>query len=158
MATLFIDTSALVKLYVREDGTDAMLRLASREEGHAMVLLALAKVEFTAAVRRRARNGDLSEEEADGLESRLERHIKSRFIIQPVTDLLIEKATLAARLHPLRAYDALQMAGCLVTKEVMEDANSRTILVCADLQLRNAARAEGLRVLDPSGSPSSEVE
>jgi predicted nucleic acid-binding protein len=50
--------------------------------------------------------------------------------------------------YPLRAYDAVQLAGCLVLSAI-EDLT----FVCSDLQLLEAARSEQLSVLDPTALP-----
>ena len=55
----------------------------------------------------------------------------------------------AARLidrHPLRAYDALQLAGCLVVRDGMAGP---VTFVCADVRLCEAAGHEGLAALNP---------
>lgn len=50
---LFCDTSALVKLYVREDGTDGMVEQAGRSD--VLAVCRVAWVEFMSALARRAR-------------------------------------------------------------------------------------------------------
>jgi predicted nucleic acid-binding protein len=49
--------------------------------------------------------------------------------------------------YALRAYDAIQLAGCLALKTAA-DKESPTF-VCSDQQLLDAARSELLPVLDP---------
>ena len=59
----------------------------------------------------------------------------------------------AARLcavHPLRAYDAVQLASALVVQELQPDD---VPLAAFDRALRRAAAAEGLRLL-PETSPA----
>ena len=50
--------------------------------------------------------------------------------------------------HPLRGYDAPQLAGCLTLKATSSGA---PIFVCASRRLLAAAEAEGLTGLDPEG-------
>lgn len=59
MALYYLDTSALVKLYVRESGTERMLRLTTGSEAPQFAILSVARVELYSAVRRRERAGDL---------------------------------------------------------------------------------------------------
>ena len=73
MALLYLDTSALLKLYVREPGTETMLRLAAAPQ-HRLAVSGLAPVEFRCAVRRRERAGDIPAPTALALLDRLERH------------------------------------------------------------------------------------
>ena len=56
MALYYLETSALVKLYVRERGSERMLGLATGSEAHLFAILAVAQVEFHSAVRRRQRD------------------------------------------------------------------------------------------------------
>jgi predicted nucleic acid-binding protein len=80
LGVFYLDTSALVKLYVREPGTEQMLRLADPAGGHTLALLGLTRVEFRSAVRQRERAGDLAHDIAARLidslmlRARLGRH------------------------------------------------------------------------------------
>lgn len=149
MALYYLETSALVKLYVREPGTDRMLRLASRAANHRLAVLALAQVEFRSAVRRRQREGDIDSALATRLIERSEQQQQARFMRQPVNDQVLDKALDLIDRHPLRAYDAIQLAGCLVLKGAT--GAEEPIFVCADRQLVAAAESEGLAALDPAG-------
>jgi predicted nucleic acid-binding protein len=148
VALYYLETSALVKLYVREPGTERMLRLASRAANHHLAVLALAQVELRSAIRRREREGDIDRALGTRLIDRFERHIQGRFIRQLVTDSVIEQALDLIDRHPLRAYDAIQLAGGLVLRST--SAGESPIFVCADRQLIAAAEAVGLAALDPT--------
>lgn len=148
MALYYLETSALVKLYVREPGTDRMLRLASRAANHRLAVLALAEVEFRSAVRRREREGDIDPALATRLIERFAQQQEARFMRQLVNDQVLDRALDLIDRHPLRAYDAVQLAGCLVLKST--SPGEVPIFVCADRQLVAAAEAEGLAALDPT--------
>ena len=148
MALYYLETSALVKLYIREPGTEHMLRLASRAVNHRLAVLALAQVELRSAIRRRQREGDIDRALAARLIDRFEQHVQGRFIRQLVTDTVIERALELVDRYPLRAYDAVQLAGSLVLRG--SGASETPIFVCADRQLIAAAEAEGLTALDPT--------
>ena len=68
------------------------------------------------------------------------------FLMQPSTSAVIEEAARLIDRHPLRAYDALQLAGCLVASESMPEP---VTFVCADTRLCDAAASEGLTTLNP---------
>ncbi|MBI4497631.1 MAG: type II toxin-antitoxin system VapC family toxin [Chloroflexi bacterium] len=146
MAFYYLETSALVKLYVDEAGTDQLLHLVTAEAGHRFAILALAQAELRSAVRRRERAGDLDGQAVSELLERFALHQQSRFLRQNVSDLVIDLACDLVDRHPLRAYDALQLAGCLVLKSV---APEPPIFTCADHQLLHAAEAEGLAWFNP---------
>ena len=148
MATYYLDTSALAKLYIREAGTDQMVHLATRPDEPRLVILSLSRVELRAAIRRRVRSRDLSQEKAEAALASFNDHLMSVFIVQPVTEAVLERALAVVDARELRAYDAIQLAACLA-HGLPEDDRFATF-VSADRQLLEAARAEGAPVLDPS--------
>ena len=110
-------------------------------------MLALARVEFSSAIRRRERAGDLTGACAAQVIERFNHHHRTRFLTQGVTDLVLDSTCGLIDRYPLRAYDALQLAGCLVLKSVASEA---PVFACADRQLLAAAETEGLVWLDPT--------
>ena len=148
MALYYLDTSALVKLYVREPGSDLLIRLADRTNRHRFAVLALARAELHAALRRRQRDGDLDAVLAEDLLNRFNQHLESRFERQLVSDSLIDLAANLVDRHPLRAYDAVQLAGCLMLRA--NSANYEPNFVCSDRKLLQAAKLEGVACLDPT--------
>ncbi len=151
MGVYYLDTSALVKLYVREPGTEQMIRLASPSSGHTLAVLGLARVEFRAAVRQRERTGDVPHDAAEDLLARMENHLQNLYLVQPVMEAVIEEAAALLDRHPLRAYAAVQLAGCLSLRSRLSE---RPSFVCSDRQLLGAAEQEGLTVLDPAAELS----
>lgn len=146
MALYYLDTSALTKLYVRESGTDRMFALA-RGTGNTFAVLTLARVELYSAIRRRQREGLLASDEAETTLRRINGHFQARFGLQSVDVPLIEMACALASRHPLRAYDAMQLAGALAATS---SSRQRITFVCSDAHLLEAARGERLEVMDPA--------
>ena len=62
MALLYLDTSALVKIYVEERGSERMKELALSDIGNRLAVCSITQVEFHAAINRRRREGDLDDE------------------------------------------------------------------------------------------------
>lgn len=147
MALYFLDTSALVKLYVQEPGTDRLLPLVSDQPGNRLAVLAISVAEFRSAIRRRERAGDIDAGVAAALLQALQSHMESRFIRQMVNDPVIDTAKEMIDRYALRAYDAVQLAGCLVLCAIAAEAFT---FVCSDHRLVEADRSEQLRVLDPA--------
>jgi predicted nucleic acid-binding protein len=146
----YLETSALVKLYVRELGTERLLRLTARTYNHRFAVLALSRIEMHSAIRWRQREGDIDATAADRLLSQFEQHLESRFIKQVLNDQLIDLATSLVNRNALRAYDAVQLAGCLMLKE--NSASDEPTFVCSDERLLQAAANEGVVCLDPANS------
>ncbi len=148
MAFYYLETSALVKLYVRESGTERVLALANRATENRLALLALTQVELRSAVRRRERNGEIPSLVATQLLETFKRHLEVRFVSQTVTDFVLDVASMLVDRHTLRAYDAVQLAGYVALRSSMGTAEP--VFVCSDHALLSAARHEGIPVLDPT--------
>lgn len=146
MTSVYLDTSALLKRYVEEEGTARVIGLTEDPGGVRIVILDLALVEARSAVRRREREGDMAGADADRILKQIEEDASSSFLVQPATSAVMEEAARLIDRHPLRAYDALQLAGCLV---VRTGAPGPLTFVCADARLCEAAGLEGLSVLNP---------
>ena len=150
MALYYLETSALVKLYVYEPGTDRLLGLTASDAGHRFAVLSPAQVEFRAAIRRRQRVGEIPDSAADELVESFRRHAEGKFLIQSFSDTLFDVALALIDSYPLRGYDAVQLAGYLVLRSI--SGAEEPTFVCADRVLISAARNEGCPVLDPSSS------
>jgi uncharacterized protein len=147
LAFFFFDTSALVKFYIREPGTDQLVRLAEGAD-HNFVVLSLTQVEFRSAIRKRERMREIDANLATELIGLFEDHFQTLFDIQPIGPAIYSSAKLLVDRYALRAYDAVQLAGCLeLKKSVGEQAPT---FVCADRDLLKAAESEGLDVLNPT--------
>ena len=147
MAFYFLDTSALVKLYVQEPGTARLLPLFSSQSENRFAVLSISAVELRSAIRRRQRAGDIGTENANAILDSLQYHLATRFLKQLVNDAVIDQAFEMIDRYNLRAYDAVQLAGCLVLSTIGSETWS---FVCSDHRLLEAANSERLRVFDPA--------
>ena len=147
MALYYLDTSALVKLYVREPGTEQVLRLARGAAANQIAVLALAQVEIHSALRRRERAGEIASAAVVQLLERFHRHLEAVFLRQVITEATFDVACGLVDRHGLFALDAVQLAG-YVALRTASGANT-PIFVSADRQLLEAAEAESAPVLDP---------
>lgn len=142
----FLDTSALAKLYVREEGTESMLELTKLAPVRSLAALSLSRVELHSAVRRRARGNTLDARAVEDVLRRFEDHWGTYFLIQPVTEFVLSRAIEVVDRHALRAYDALQLAGCMT----LRDADPTWAgFICSDLELLAAAEQEGVPTINP---------
>jgi len=131
---VYADTSALVKLFVTEKGSEAtrdMLRQAQ-----AMGTGLLTRAELGAALARGARRGLLSEEEALESRRRLET-VWPTWIHLAVDEDLVRRAEVLAWEHGLRGYDAVHLAAALAWQERVGPS---IVLATFDRELWEAAR------------------
>ena len=148
MALYYLESSALVKLYVYESGTERLLTLTASDAGHRFAILSLAQVELCAAIRRRQRAGEISSKAAGELIGTFRRHVEGKFLVQPATDSVVDVALALIDGYALRGYDAMQLAGYLVLRSA--SGPQEPTLVCSDKTLLSAAQTEGCRILDPT--------
>jgi predicted nucleic acid-binding protein len=135
----FFDASALVKRYVRENGSAKVSRLL-RSDG--VAISRLSEVEVVSALARRAREGTLSALERDRAVSAFERDLP-RFVIVELTAAVVGRARGLLQRHALRSADALQMASGL---HLLIHLGEEVPLVAFDARLLAAWKAEGHRV------------
>ncbi len=137
--TAFADSSAVVKRYADEDGSGLVRRQP------VLVVSQLALVEVPAALWRKHRLGELTADEARVLVDALAIDLAGDLlIVAAVTDGVIADAARLVAVHPLRAYDALQLATACAVR-VADPACAS--FACFDTQLSRAAAAEGFRPL-----------
>ena len=115
MALLYLDTSALVKLYVSERGSERMAELASEDAPDSLATSAITQVEFHSAIdrQRRLRGGDAGEEATGRALEKFNNHFRSEVFRYPVDDQTLDLACDLVHRYALRAYDAVQLAACL---------------------------------------------
>ncbi|MDP2935437.1 MAG: type II toxin-antitoxin system VapC family toxin [Dehalococcoidia bacterium] len=150
----FLDSSAAIKLYVVERGTTWITNLAAVAGRNEIFIVRLTVVEIAATLFRRVRGSKLSEEQAASAVSALYRDIEWTYQIVEFNPVLSDLALTMAERHGLRGYDCVQLAAAVTVQEDRGPAHLPSIaLVSADWELNEAARAEGLQVVDPNDYP-----
>lgn len=147
MTLFYLDTSALAKLYIAETGTDLVRGLLVSQERHEFFVLSFSRIELRSAIRRRVRMGDIDSRLAESAFTRFGRHMATRFEKLEISDYVVDLAVSIANRHPLTGSDSLQLGGCMF---LQEEAPPSPVFLCADRQLLQAARAEGLSCLNPT--------
>ena len=137
---LYLDSSALVKRYVEEDGTDRVDALW--EEASELVTSSVAFSECLSAFCRRMREGIISEAQCLSTISLFEEEY-SKIALVPVTPELDEIVKDILLKHPLRGFDAIHLASALLVHRI---GRLNVTFACFDVALNRAARHEGLTV------------
>jgi predicted nucleic acid-binding protein len=109
MAGYFVDSSALVKRYVQEPGTDWVRRLTRRNAHVPIYLARITTVEITAAVARRRKSKTLTSAKASSILHRFRKHLAGRYTVVEITPVRFDEAMRMADAHALRAYNAVQL-------------------------------------------------
>jgi uncharacterized protein len=143
----FLETTAFAKLFVKENGTDALIRLMESLEDNSKLIAASAPLEVYAAIRKKERQGAIS---AQNAASALEilRSEAARLVQEPLNPAVLESARLILDRTDLRWTDALQLGAAMATRE-MFPGNEIVFVSSLPLLLR-AAESEGFRTIDPT--------
>lgn len=137
---LYLDTSSLVKLYVEEEGSEAVRSQVSNAK--AVATSTIAYVEARAAFARKHRAGDLSEEEYHQVLDTFRQEWPAYLAIDASEAIITMAGDLAER-HDLRGFDAIHLASALALRDKIQ---SPIDFSCADERLTAAAEAQGLRI------------
>ena len=141
--TLFLDTSALVKLYAEEIGSSRVLD--SLEEVDIVACQWLAYVEARAAFARKRSLGDIGEGQLQRCKEDFNRDWETFHRIDTTVPLLHLAADLAER-FALRAYDGVHLAAA----QSLQGAVGTSIQFgCFDRSLNAAASVLGLQIAYP---------
>ena len=133
----YFDASALVKRYVRENGSTAVRRLLSSDTP---VMSRLSEVEVASALVRLAREGAVSAVECNRALVTFAADVEAVTVVE-LTREVAAGATELLKRHQLRAGDAIQLASCLFLQRQVGEA---VPFVAFDKRLTGAARLEGL--------------
>jgi predicted nucleic acid-binding protein len=136
----FWDSSAVVPLLVAQTSSARAAEWIAADG--AMVVWTLTPVEVVSGLRRLARERLLQEEDARLAEARLDDLVETCHLVVDVETVKSLAARLL-RLHPLRAFDALQLGAALHWAE--GHPRGRT-LHTLDARLALAAQREGFTV------------
>jgi predicted nucleic acid-binding protein len=142
----FLESTAFAKLFVQEPGTDGLIKLMESVEDNRKLIAASAPLEVYSAIRRRARAGAISPEDALAALEIL-RIEAARMVQEPLNPAVLEAARQLLDRTELRWPDAIQLGAAIVAREMFQ--GTEIIFVSAFQPLLDAARGEGFNVLDP---------
>lgn len=136
---LYCDTSALVKIYIDEIGSNDVHALV--DQAGAVAACRIAWAEAHAALARRARESSVDVQQIEEAKTALARDW-SHFLIVEVSQALVEQAGEFADTFALRAYDSMQLAAAHAT---LTECDMPVFFASCDLRLNKAAKLLGMR-------------
>jgi len=133
---VFFDTSALVKRYVEEEGSEQVRTLCA--EADALGVSVLVVPELISTLCRLVREGRLSSEDYQSIKSAVKADLSDADLCDLSQDVF-RQALRCLEYHPLRALDALHVGSALIYQP--------DLFVSADRRQAEAADREGLAVV-----------
>ncbi len=150
----YLDTSALVKRYVAESGSQWIENLCQPTAINVFATALLSKVEAAAAFAVKLRQNSISTSQYNRLLQVLETDFAQEYQLIPIDEILVNLAVDLTRRRKLRGYDAVQLAAALTLQNRLASAALPPLkLIAADADLLTAAQREGLMVDNPNLYP-----
>lgn len=154
MSVFYLDSSALVKRYVKETGTAWLIEIFRPKSLNRVYVAEIALVEVISALTRRHRGNTISSSALQKVQNRFRRNFAEKFFKIETNLSIIEQAADLAERHALRGYDAVQLASAVYLHNRRQQANlSALTFISADNALNTAANSEGLTVDNPNNHP-----
>ncbi len=151
MPVFYLDTSAIVKSYHSEQGSEVIDELfensVPEDQFHTSFLTLL---EGISGIERLGDSGQLERALVESALARFRRDIFHRFHLWPISNDIIAQAASVVGQYKLRSADAIHLATALSISSLVPD--SPVILISSDRRLIRSTQAAGLPVLDPTDS------
>ena len=149
MPIYYLDTSALMKRYWTETGSDVVTELfEGLGNSDALATSQLTALEMNSALARLLESRQMDLGEYQRVLDRLARDIDDYvFTVMPVHNELITEAISIVRRYSLRALDALHFTSAIAANEL--PGNQNLYMVSADRKIIEACVKHGMPVLDP---------
>jgi predicted nucleic acid-binding protein len=152
-ATFYLDSSALVKRYAVETGTEWVRTLCGQPD-HVIAVALIGLVEVAAAVGGKLRGKIIDQATGDTILTRLKAEAATQYSLLDVDQYVVDEAIELTTRRKLRGYDAVHLACALRLNQVLLDNDLPPLtLVAADNDLLSAAQAEGLEAENPNLHP-----
>ena len=150
----YLDTSAQVKYYVSEPGSSWVRQLIEALDPNTgqgvnrLFTTIITVAEAAAAFAVIARVGRINKKTRDRTFNRYMKTVSASFHLLPVTASLVDLAAHLTQHHPLKGYDAVQVAAALRLQQTLGPQRPLTF-VASDKSVIAAAQAEGLKTDNP---------
>lgn len=141
---IFLDTSALIKLYHKEIGTADVELIISENDITEIFLSEIAKVEFSSAIWKKYRTKEITALQAQTTLNLFESDF-GKFTFITIDSIIVENArALISKYgeHGLRSLDSIQLSTCVslekeVTAFITSDTTLESLLTMENLPTRS---------------------
>jgi predicted nucleic acid-binding protein len=145
--TFYLDTSALAKRYLSEQGSSWITALVHPTAGNIIVVCDLTAVEFFSSLARRQREGTITPADALKLQKQFLTEFERQYLSVGLEEAVLSHARNLVSRHPLRSLDAIQLASAHEAISILE---APMTFVSADKNLLAIAASEGFATDNPN--------
>ncbi|HEX7599247.1 MAG TPA: type II toxin-antitoxin system VapC family toxin [Polyangia bacterium] len=145
---LYLDTSALVKLFVNEDGSGQVRALANgRAAANILLVSRLGYTEASVSLARMVHFGRIPASDLPHQLGVLEKYWEESIQEVDLSEDVLQDARQLAQRFPLRTYDAIHLASAREAKRMLKDGFKGELRFLAyDAGVLQAARALGFAI------------
>jgi predicted nucleic acid-binding protein len=150
VADYFVDTSALIKRYLKEEGTEVVRDIIRPTSGNRIHVSQIASIEVVSAFARQRREKSITDIHLLTARRMFERHMSFDYVVLRLSDEITAMACDLLEKHKLRSLDAIQLASAFIANDqLIRKKHAPLMFVCADHRLLTAASEAGLAILEP---------
>ncbi len=150
----FLDSSAIVKNYIVETGTNWVKNIFNSVTTNVVYAVSIAEVEVISAFARRLKGKTLTVNEAMIASTQFRYDFADDLRVIAVEPILLNRAVMLAEKYALRGYDAVQLSAAVEASAYINALKQGLfVFVSADNNLTSAAQNEGLIVENPNNYP-----
>ena len=143
-----------MKRYVAETGSLWIQSLTEPTVGHTLFIARITWVEVLSALARRQREAGAPPPDISSAISQFRYDLDTQYQVIGLDQTLVELAGELVLRHPLRTYDAVQLAAAWrVQNGLIQAGRPALTFVSADARLLTMARTEGLPTDNPNAHP-----
>ena len=147
MKIYYFDSSALVKRYHSEKGTETVDKIINElEKGDESVISYFTILEIVSALRRKLKNKEITKKVFDMAIATFLSEVTEYFSVRPIDEQILSIATNLVIEHGLKAADSLQLA---TAKEIVDFTGKSVVLIASDKELLDTAASEKIKTIDP---------
>ncbi|MCA6381309.1 MAG: type II toxin-antitoxin system VapC family toxin [Cytophagales bacterium] len=136
----FFDTSALIKKYITEKGSELVKHHFTQST--TIAVSSTTKIECFSVINRMLENLEITAYEAADLQNQVGDDF-FLFEVVPFSDSLEKVAIDMIKKYQLRTLDAMQLASALSVYQLQ-------YFIVSDVKLKTSGKAEGLIIIDPN--------
>ncbi|MEM7535194.1 MAG: type II toxin-antitoxin system VapC family toxin [Chloroflexota bacterium] len=149
----YVDSSALVKLYITETGS-AWMKVYNDTEENVLAIADIGRTEVAATFAGKKRGKHISADGYTAIMDDFRKNARDEYRILSVTSARVDEAINLTMRYKLRGYDAIHLACALHLHQSLDAIGLGPLtFIAADNDLLVAAEAEGLQTENPNHYP-----